>query len=59
MFRTYNGKLMKINKFSFKSEKDYYVYLLKKKYNVVLKNNESIVDNIVFKVKTKYASLKS
>ena len=57
MFRNYNGKLVKVNKFNFKSEKDYYVYLLKKKYNVVLKNNESVVDNIIFKIKTKYTSL--
>lgn len=57
MFRNYNGKLIKVNKFNFKSEKDYYVYLLKQKYNVVLKNNESVVDNIVFKIKTKYTSL--
>ena len=59
MFRNYNGKLVKVNKFNFKSEKDYYIYLLKEKYNIVLKNNESIVDNIVFKIKTKYTSLQS
>ena len=48
MFRNYNGKLVKVNKFNFKNEKEYYVYLLKHKYNTVLKSNEDIIDNIIF-----------
>ena len=46
MIRTYNGKLIKVNKETFKNDYNYYRFLWKQKYNFKLNNSEKLKDNI-------------
>lgn len=50
MIRTFNGKLIAMDKKKFKNDYDYYRFLWKKKYNIKInkkQNNEECIKNMV------------
>ena len=61
MIRTHTGQIIKINKSFFSSEKEYYQYYIKQKYNVefVKETNESLSKKIVSKIKNRQKNYSS
>jgi hypothetical protein len=53
MIRNHMGKLIKINKNDFSSEKKYYEYYIKHKYNIEFKKqtDDSLKKNMLLKIK--------
>lgn len=46
MIRTYNGKLIKVEKDKYKNDYDYYRFLWKHKYNIKINNSEKLKESI-------------